>query len=397
MTEFNKSFCVLPWMHFHVGPQGLNSLCCDANEYEINFGFIDEEDPLKGFNSEKMRDVRTAMLAGVEVKGCGRCYENEKNGIRSAREYYNTQVFPQEAQYYSRAQSTESVGIASIDFRADNSCNMKCRTCSPLYSSALAAEERALSTTPLPPEKVALSIMKTLDTIDFKKIKRLYFAGGEPLLAREHYKFLKYLIAEGLTDIELVYTTNVSRFAHNQYEILQIWSSFKRVILGLSLDSWGPRAEYIRTGQHWEQTLIDVKTAKKLLPHAYIFASTTISVFNLLTLPEFIENLVGTGCFNRQNFHLHMVYEPSELRIDSMGEDFRRVGNKVLNQYIATLGLLGENDLRDKIVGIQHSLNNDQATNKVQEFLDFSQKKDVLRGTSLWETFPELDVLRERK
>jgi hypothetical protein len=161
----------------------------------------------------------------------------------------------------------------------------------------------------------------------------------------------------------------------------------------LSLDSWGDRAEYIRTGQDWKQTERDIQITKKLLPTAYIFASCTISALNVLTLPDFIERLVKGGFFNYDQFHLHMVYEPYEYRIDSQGEEFKKRGRKILNDYIAYLHTNNHNQLAEKVKGVIHFLNNEGEPDRSSDLINDNIEKDKRRNTSFSRTFPELDFL----
>lgn len=237
--------------------------------------------------------------------------------------------------------------------------------------------------------------MALFDHVDFSKVRRLYFAGGEPLIAQDHYRFLKRLIDEGLTDLELSYTTNFSRVAHKDYEIFELWSRFPRLILGISVDSWGERAEYIRSGQNWKQTEIDLRKVRERLPHAVLVPSCTVSSFNLLTLPDFIERLHGQGLLLRSEFHLHLVFNPREFRIDCMGPEFQKRGLVILDDYLKFLAQHEEKILHEKVSGIRSFLVQNLSEDLRSKLLNDSQAKDSIRNTSIKKTFPELHFLWE--
>ncbi len=67
-------------------------------------------------------------------------------------------------------------------------------------------------------------------------IRQLYFAGGEPLLIKEHRRLLEEIIDRGYADqISLRYNTN--GLLINE-EIISVWQKFKKVKLVLVSTAW---------------------------------------------------------------------------------------------------------------------------------------------------------------
>ncbi len=394
MTKFNSSFCVLPWIHLHINPKGNVLPCCDSLEEEFQAGELNPDKPLETHHSSLMQQLRESMLEGQSISACKNCYVSEEHGVRSARQYFNEIAFPNEAARIFQKKSPEAEEILSIDFRGDNICNFKCRTCCPKNSSAIAAEEREagnlLSTNR---ESFALSFLSLFDHVDFSKVRRIYFAGGEPLLARDHYRVLQRLIAEGHTDIEIAYTTNVSRLSHNNYEIFELWKHFPKLLIGLSLDSWGSRAEYIRTGQNWQETETDIKSLQRQLPRATIFPSITISALNALTLPDFIEYLVEKQLSRRGDIHFHLLHAPRAYRIDELGSEFQEHLAEKLDSYIFQLNKSEERTLAEKILSFRSFAESGSGANHSADLIQDCLEKDRRRGTCFRSTFPELSFL----
>ena len=95
-----------------------------------------------------------------------------------------------------------------LDFRFSNLCNFKCRSCRPEWSSTWAKEASTNQNHPyqdwdgyiprhnLTEEEFIDKFRNTLKTV-----KRIYFAGGEPLAAKEHYWILNYLIENNNTTL----------------------------------------------------------------------------------------------------------------------------------------------------------------------------------------------------
>src|SRR5262245_53767185 len=88
----SKFFCVLPWLHLALFPEGSAKLCCVAGSCVSSGG-----DPLslqtdtleEIWNSEYLRSVRRDMLAGRPVAHCSVCYTAEKTGASSHRLQHN--------------------------------------------------------------------------------------------------------------------------------------------------------------------------------------------------------------------------------------------------------------------------------------------------------------------
>jgi sulfatase maturation enzyme AslB (radical SAM superfamily) len=145
--------------------------------------------------------------------------------------------------YNDYSTDLEQIQIHFLDFRNSNICNMKCRSCGPLFSSSWASELG--KTVILAQPKVDFA------SLDLSQCKRIYFAGGEPLLNVQHYELLAYLIDNKL-DPMLMYSTNLSTLHYKQQYVVDLWKNFSRVQINVSIDAAGPAAEFVRSGTVWE-------------------------------------------------------------------------------------------------------------------------------------------------
>jgi len=214
----SKVFCLMPWIHFHIWPNGKVFPCCLADP-EISMGDIHQQ-PLKEiWNSAEYKRLRTNMLSGKESKECRRCYELESSADVYTLRKNSLASF---GHLLSEVQKTKPDGtlpetkMAYMDIRFSNLCNFKCRTCGPIFSSSWQEEVSAHS--PSDHQKVIpLSLLsqenfwQQLEPL-LEHVEEVYFAGGESLISPEHYKILKAWIKQGRTDIRLRYTTNFSHF-----------------------------------------------------------------------------------------------------------------------------------------------------------------------------------------
>ena len=62
ILKTNKTFCLAPWIHSFISPQGERKLCC-ISENVIGTNVTLEE----MWNGDEMKDVRKKMLNGEEM------------------------------------------------------------------------------------------------------------------------------------------------------------------------------------------------------------------------------------------------------------------------------------------------------------------------------------------
>src|SRR5215204_3078069 len=144
----NKKFCILPWIHMNLNPDGAATLCCQSH-HPI---YDDLGRPLNAqthslselWNSSGMKDIRRRMAAGEELPHCAACFHNESFGRASYRTHSNDRWLghPVYGMKLQRAVEESTDGAAKhtpmyFDLRLGNICNLKCTACKPLYSSQI--------------------------------------------------------------------------------------------------------------------------------------------------------------------------------------------------------------------------------------------------------------------
>ena len=185
----SPTFCVLPWMHVFADEQGAMYPCCrsvgEAPPNATPAGDVyrvHEDGGLEAaWNSAYMRGVRADMLAGRRPQPCARCYMYEDLGMHSHRQDQNDRYADR---LVSLAGATAADGSApltltSLDLRLGNTCNLRCRMCSPQSSKALVGEfAAAYGTTPAHP---AFARFARVDWFEDPGVWDLIARHGEPL------------------------------------------------------------------------------------------------------------------------------------------------------------------------------------------------------------------------
>lgn len=131
------SLCVLPWIHLYVPSSGFAQICCMSGAGETfptTLGDIREHSLSDLFHSEHLNLIRYEMLQGIWPPECNACKNRESHGNTSLRKTYNMEY----KKYFDRILSPEGYEptIKTLDLRASNICNFKCRSCCAWSSSA---------------------------------------------------------------------------------------------------------------------------------------------------------------------------------------------------------------------------------------------------------------------
>ena len=384
----SKTFCILPWIHTYVNPDGSVLPCC-IGDYSQHLGNVQQDKVVEIWNSEKYQTMRQKMLTGERCTECVACYNNEDAGVKSFRQHVNEEY----AEFIPSATDTSPpMNLKYLDVRWSNICNFKCRTCSSTYSSSWATEDNKHGA-----DKKVFIFAGGVSNDDLYSqfepylgtVKEIYFAGGEPLLTDKHYDILDKLIATGNTDIKLRYSTNLSSLTYKQKNIVDYWNKFSRVIVYVSLDSWGERAEYIREGTEWQTIEQNIKFVKANAPSVYLGVSSVVSAFNVATLPEFLYYLNDNDLFDQNSdLSLYTINNPDYYSFDILNDEIKSKILIKLRSSHFTNNI--DNKISDVIARLVASQYNE---NLRQTFLIKTHYYDHIRNRDFKKTFPELNGL----
>jgi hypothetical protein len=154
-------------------------------------------------------------------------------------------------------------------------------------------------------------------------LEQVYFAGGEPLIMKEHYFMLEKLIEYGKTDIRIQYNTNFSELAFKDKHVFEYWKHFKNVSVGASLDASGARAELMRKGTNWKQTLENRRRMMAEVPHVDFYISATVSAMNVLHVLDFHREWTELGLIGAKDFNINLCQSPEWYRANIFPQWFK--------------------------------------------------------------------------
>lgn len=394
----DKHFCILPWIHMHIWPNGTTYPCCLAtNDYQL--GNTNTSSFQELWNSERMTTLRKNIIEGKPTSGCSRCYEHERQGSRSMRQNMNMDYehLLDRTSLTNEDGTVDDIHMAYMDIRFSNICNMRCRTCGPELSSQWVDDAVKIKRYSPDAPKI-LKIKKSLD--DFwsdvqpwiDTVERIYFAGGEPLIMDEHYKILEYLIEIGKTDIVIAYNTNFSKLTYKGKDVIELWKHFPIVRLGASLDAMGERAEYMRKGTDWKQIEANIQRLQKEAPHVKFQVSATVSAYNAWHCADFFDDWVNKGYVKPQDIDINVLLFPEYQQAQILPTSVRLEAQTKIQDFMQRTNMK-EVDKNGRSFAAFTALVNTLDEHKphlANEFFRQNKIMDKVREEDLLTVFPEL-------
>ena len=398
----SETFCMLPWMHLHAYPDGRAYPCCFSfDRYPV--GDFNKNSLKEVFNNDKMKEMRRNMLSGKKCKQCAKCYDQEDSGFFSLRLSSNKHF----GHNIDLVNSTQADGTADFvmkywDIRFSNICNFACRSCGTWFSSNWYEDHIKINGGPPNHAKIIKVGRKAddmweqvLENIDHAE--QFYFAGGEPLIMEEHYRILKELDRRKAYHIRLIYNTNFSRLKFKDMDVLELWNKFDSVSVGASLDAEGPRAELMRTGTKWEQTINNRKRMMEVSPNVDFYISSTVSLPNALHVADFHRSWVEQGLIKPEDFNYNLLQMPTWQRLDILPLEYKE---QIKEKYTAHLKWLKDQDhLTRASKGYESALDwmyKKDNTQHLQWFFERTKKYDEVRKEKFTDVFPEWKELFDK-
>jgi radical SAM protein with 4Fe4S-binding SPASM domain len=400
----SKNFCMYPWVHLYVEPNGSAYPCCGATyRSESVLGNTNQSSMKEIWNNQSMRDLRLNMLHDRPSKPCSRCYESEAAGFFSMRNSANKH----HGHHISRVDSTKIDGTVDEfsmiywDVRFSNLCNLRCRSCGPSFSSSWFQDQLQLAPDYGDNHRALIFAGKyetdlweqLIEHIDH--VEQIYFAGGEPMMMDEHYRILEELERRGRFDVRLIYNTNFTQTTLKDRYVFDYWKKFDSVAVGASLDAMGAHGEYIRKGTEWNEVEENRRVMMEVCPKVDFYVSATLSVLNAWHLPDFHRDWSNRGLIHPCDFNINILTDPAHYRIDIAPNDFKKDIEKKYRSHLAWL--TPQDNLRRASNGYESAITFMMATdntNLIDTFWRKTHQLDEIRKESILDVIPELAALR---
>lgn len=276
------TICAIPWTHLEIKNEGTITPCCMSRG--ITIGDITSSTLDNAFFSDQMESLRKQFLTGKKPTECNSCWKNEDRGLTSIRIHNIKRLKKQ-----FLLQHLEKPTITSIDIKFNNTCNFKCRVCSPTSSSLIAAEHKKFLNIPIKKQSNWSESDNFIEQLISKlpHLENIDMFGGEPFLIKKFANVLRTAVEQGhAKNIRLHYNSNGSIWPD---EFLPYWPHFKEVDLHFSIDAIGPRFDLQRGGS-WTEVKENILRIKNLnLPNLTINLMPTINIMSVYYMDEVYE------------------------------------------------------------------------------------------------------------
>lgn len=378
----NKFYCVNAFHNISVNSTGTIKHCCvidgSTNDTVLTKSIAElSADPW-------MEEVRDYFRKEKRHPSCYKCWQEEDSGVYSKR-IGDNQKFNFE----------ESDGIKTIELNMGNTCNIKCRTCSPYSSSQWIKESYETSDVKLKTDYKSFlidskkfnnswdadsPIWKNLENIG-NNLVVIDFYGGEPWLVKQQWEFIRTCVNnDWAKNISLHYNTNGTQWPE---DLLPLLENFKFVGIGFSIDGIGKQFEFMRHPANWDEVYANMLKAKAWSKHKsniYFDVCLTISALNVYDVPATVEFLQKDW-----SIYLNLVHQPDYYCIQIFPDSIKDIICKKLETIDQS-----NKQVWDQLLGVIQFIKNGKFNKtRWEEFKKKIKVHDTHRKENFYETFSE--------
>jgi len=311
-NEVGPTFCLAKWHHVTMYLQtGETHSCYHPQPHKIPLSEL-KDNPSALHNTIQKKEERKLMLDGGKPTGCQYCWNIEAMGpdYISDRHIRNASIFTEE-RYEQTAKGAwdQNINPEYLEINFGNECNFKCGYCHPKYSTRFYNEIKDNGpVTTVKNHRCDIDWMKLYQReeenpyVDAfwkwwpelrKTLNIMRVTGGEPTMHTSTWKLLKEIGNDPMPWLELNINSNlgtktglIEKLSDSVKQLCDD-EKIKSFKLFTSLDTWGPKAEYIRTGldlELWE-TNFHTYLQRTNSPITFMI---TFNIFSVTTFKEFL-------------------------------------------------------------------------------------------------------------
>ena len=447
-ASLNKTgcgFCAAKWTQVTIHLQnGETHSCHHPATHKIPLQEL-KRNPSALHNTKFKKAQRKKMLEGKRPSECSYCWNVEDNSNEFSDRVYKSNE-PWSKPYLNEIKEMgwrKDFNPKYVEVAFSNACNFKCSYCGPSFSSAWVQEAKKHGPMPTSDQfnnlewlekegKMPINHKEYNPYVEafwkwwpdlYRDLHTFRITGGEPLMAKDTWDILDYIInnPNPNKDLKLGINSNlgvpdklIDRLIE-KVKIIEEKNLVKELVIYTSCDTAYDQAEYIRTGlvySEWRDNM------DKLLSSCPKISIVVMSTFNALSIPKYKELIYDIYNFKvkynslERYWHPSVMLDSSYLRfpqhqtVQILPESFQQLileaaefmdGLRIVNQkpgdkYINQLHT-GFTDIEiDKVKRIVDWMKAPQTpehlTTTRQNFYRYINAHDERRGTNFLKTFP---------
>jgi len=441
LNEVSPSFCVAKWKQVTMHLQNGHTHSCHhpathvvpLEEIKVN--------PTALHNSEFKKQQRKLMLEGTRPSECDYCWKVEDQGDSISDRIYKSGDTKWALPYIDDIVSKpwdDNVDPSYVEVSFGNVCNFKCSYCAPHISSQWMEEIERYGAYPTTYNFNNLGWLKSQSMMPipnkdenpyvdafwewwpkmYNNLQHFRITGGEPLLNKNTFKVLDYIIENPNPNLEVSINTNLNpppeifdKFLE-KVKIIMTEKKLKNFKLFTSAEAHGKQAEYIRFGMDYDMWLSNLHKAYREVPEMQFTIMSTYNALSITSYTKFLDDVLDikkmySGSGNSKNpllLDIPYLRFPHHQSIFILNKDsIQMIYDQVTHMYrnleykgwsaTANKGFF-ENEA-DKLKRVYNLVKdgyneNEHTTCNRKDFAIFVDEHDRRRGTNFLETFPKL-------
>lgn len=414
-----------------VSPHGDNHSCYHPRPHKIDKTLL-KDNPSALHNTPWKKQQRKEMMEGGRPQECYYCWniedlpgEHISDRMKHSSNYIDSTIDDIVAGGWEADWNPRHLEVSF-----GNGCNFRCGYCCPQASSSWMEEVKRHGNYDLTYNQYGIDFLNYSEFFNkddpnpyvdafwewwpsLKKDLRVFrITGGEPLMNPNTFKMLEMLENDPSPHLEIHLNSNLGvthRLVQklvDHVKVLLEKKAIKGFKLYTSIDTWGPQAEYIRTGLDivlWEKNLRYYLDNLPQQDISFMITFNVLTVANFRTLLEKILELrrdyPGTPWHQRVQFDTPYLKEPPHWMINILPESFNQYMSdnlQFIKDNMMSTGLaVGFNELEYEVFKrvVDYMRENPVGGEKIKQgrrdFYSFFTENDKRLGTDFHSLFPE--------
>jgi hypothetical protein len=320
-AQLGPALCLAKWQQVSLHLQtGMTNSCYHPPLHPIDASLL-KDDPGALHNTPHKKAQRVLMLKNERPSECQYCWNMEDLGKMSDRHYRSGEPWAAvDFEKIKNSTGEENDVIPSyVEVNFNNACNLRCSYCSPQFSSSWADETARFggyptSTPHNAPEHFTHTNRRVIPAREdnpyvdafwqwwptlYPELRHFRMTGGEPLMDRNTYRVLDYVIENPSPHLHLNVTSNfsVEEVLWQKYldKVKQICDGrIEHFMQYVSLDGWAEQAEYQRHGLDFELLWDRVNQFLTEIPgYSSITFIVTMNNLSVTSLGKLMSGILG--------------------------------------------------------------------------------------------------------
>lgn len=440
INAISPSFCVAKWKQVTLHLQtGYNHSCHHPVPHKIPLSEL-EANPAALHNTNFKKLQRKKMLEGERPSECDYCWRVEDSGPEAISDRIYKSADNWAIDYIPEIKSMPwdaDVSPSYLEVSFSNVCNFKCSYCSPQVSSKWMEEAEKYGPYPVSTNFGDIKWLKHTDAMPiphkdtnpyvdafwdwwpkiYTTLENFRITGGEPLMTKDTFRVLDYVIDNPNPNLELSINSNMcpppallDKFIE-KIKIICTEGKVKQFKIFTSAEAHGKQAEYIRFGLDYNMWLSNIRRVLDEVPNCTFTVMSTYNILSIFTYKEFIKDIlqIKLDYSDEKTIHSPIILDVPYLRYPHHQTMFNMptsllplIYDQVTFMYqnmeeSAWWGTANKGFYRWEVEKfkriyelVMHLKDEPEVTRNQRDFVLFVDEHDRRRGTNFLETFPEM-------